>query len=312
MSVPAAAEGPARRFLHLCYCCADAEAVAAFFVEGLGMRLVMSTPVEPSDGSLLGIEGEIVSAAVFVYDARGPRVSPALEIQTWVHPSVTGVPSTDPTEAGMKALGVAVPDLAAAVARLVSLGCRVVHDGELPWAGRGATLLDPWGVTLEVVEDPTLAGGPLPSRLRHLRVTCTDLAVSLPFHERLGFRTVGEGAVERDPVAGLAPCDARFVRLRLPDEAFEVVAVEWTEPATHGRHPDQANHAGLYRAALGVDDTRAAHAELAAEGVPFDPPPRLVELHGTPVPDMWITFLRDPDGMPFEFVQRPRDAFRPG
>jgi hypothetical protein len=26
---------------------------------------------------------------------------------------------------------------------------------------------------------------------------------------------------------------------------------------------------------------------------------------------MWICFLNDPDGVPFEFVQRPRSAFRP-
>ena len=31
---------------------------------------------------------------------------------------------------------------------------------------------------------------------------------------------------------------------------------------------------------------------------------------GTPVPDMWITFISDPDGIPYEFVQRPRHIFR--
>jgi catechol 2,3-dioxygenase-like lactoylglutathione lyase family enzyme len=35
-----------------------------------------------------------------------------------------------------------------------------------------------------------------------------------------------------------------------------------------------------------------------------------IALHGTPVADMWIAFLRDPDGIPVELVERPRSAFR--
>jgi len=49
---------------------------------------------------------------------------------------------------------------------------------------------------------------------------------------------------------------------------------------------------------------------LAAAGWKFDRAPVSVELTGTPVPDMWICFLSDPDGVPFEFVGRPRSAFR--
>ena len=36
-------ERPARRFLHICYCCADDQEVAAFIVEGLDMKPVMRT-----------------------------------------------------------------------------------------------------------------------------------------------------------------------------------------------------------------------------------------------------------------------------
>jgi catechol 2,3-dioxygenase-like lactoylglutathione lyase family enzyme len=72
----------------------------------------------------------------------------------------------------------------------------------------------------------------------------------------------------------------------------------------------EPNHAGIYRTAVGVDDTRAAHAALVEAGVEFDRDPISVELKGTPVPDMWICFLSDPDGVPFELVGRPRSAFR--
>ena len=62
--------------------------------------------------------------------------------------------------------------------------------------------------------------------------------------------------------------------------------------------------------ALGVDDTRASFAYLTENGSVFDRPPMEVELSGTKVPDMWITFISDPNGIPYEFVQRPRSIFR--
>ena len=70
------------------------------------------------------------------------------------------------------------------------------------------------------------------------------------------------------------------------------------------------NHAGLFRTAIGVDDTRAAHRAMSAAGWTFDRAPMRIELKGTLVPDMWICFLSDPDGVPFELVERPRSAFR--
>jgi hypothetical protein len=99
-------------------------------------------------------------------------------------------------------------------------------------------------------------------------------------------------------------------RLRLPDEPMEVVLTEWREPRSFDRHYAEPNHAGLYRIALGVDDTRSLYESMSATGWVFDRAPMLITLDGTPVPDMWITFTTDPDGVPFELVQRPREAFR--
>jgi catechol 2,3-dioxygenase-like lactoylglutathione lyase family enzyme len=105
------------------------------------------------------------------------------------------------------------------------------------------------------------------------------------------------------------PIEARFARLRLPDEPYEVHLVQGLAPVTTGRHYAEPNHLGIYRAALGVDDTRGSYAALTEDGLVFDRVARVVELKGTPVPDMWITFISDPDGIPYEFVQRPRSAF---
>jgi catechol 2,3-dioxygenase-like lactoylglutathione lyase family enzyme len=306
-----AAPKPARRFLHVCYCCTDTDPVVAFFVDGLALRNTMSVPVERSGGAILGLEREVLGGAAFLYDARGPRVSPAIEAQSWIDPKLEGTPVTDPTAVGVQALGFAVPDVEAASARLTSLGCTVVGSGTSPWGSAWATVRDNTGVTLDLVADPSVADGG--SRMRHLRITCTDLETSSAWYTGLGFEVVEKGAIDDAAFLGFAgagPGRAEVLRLRLPDEPFEAVLVQWIEPASHGRHYAEPYHAGLFRTAVGVDDTRAAYNAMSAAGWEFDRAPMSVELKGTPVPDMWICFLSDPDGVPFEFVERPRSAFR--
>ena len=134
---------------------------------------------------------------------------------------------------------------------------------------------------------------------------------ALPFYASLGFEVL-ERATATDAAfvghAGIA--DFEFARLRLPDEPFEVRLLQWNTPAGHGRHYVEPYHAGIFRAALSIDDTRGSYEYMMSNGSVFDRPPMQVELSGTPVPDMWITFLSDPDGIPYEFVQRPRSIFR--
>jgi glyoxylase I family protein len=295
-------ERPARRFLHICYCCADDIEVADFFVQGLDLKQVMRTTDDYGPGTILGLDYEVRSVGNFVYDRRGPRVSPAIEIQGWYDPTPAGEPSTDRYEIGIKALGFAVPSVDAAVARLTDLGCTVVSDGASPFDNRHAELLDPRQVTLELVEDSAL--GDSESQMHHLRVTVRSLDESLPFYEMLGFTVTDREDFKDDEATG------EFACLRLPDEPFEVRLIEWHEPASHGNHYAEPYHAGIYRAALGVDDTRGSYDYLQGTGATFDRPPMQVELSGTPVPDMWITFISDPNGIPYEFVQRPRSAFR--
>ena len=269
----------------------------------------MSTPVEASDGALLGMDRQIVSSAAFVYDARGPRTSPAIEVQGWIEPPPLGTPAQDPVAVGIGALGFSVPELAAANERLVGLGCTVVASGPSPFGTTWATVQDPTGVTLDVVEDGSVPDGE--TRMRHLRITVTDLEVSLPWYHGLGFEVVDKAHLDDAAFLGRSgTVDADVIRLRLPDEPYEAMLIQWNEPRSHGRHVSEPNHAGIYRTAVGVDDTRAAHAALVEEGVEFDRAPLSVELKGTPVPDMWICFLSDPDGVPFELVGRPRSAFR--
>ena len=307
---------PARRVLHVCYCCADLDAATAFFVDNFGMRNFMGTPAGESDGAILGFDCPIISPTQFVYDARGPRTSPAIEVQGWIEPALEGTPVDDPTRAGIQALGLTVPDLATATDRLVGSGCEVRGTGASPFDGAGwVTVRDPTGVLLDVVEDPQVPAGE--SRMRHLRVGCTDLAASREWYEGLGFETLGHATVtdaaflDRSLANATGPrADAEALRLRLPDEPFEALLFEWRSPPAHGRHVTEPNHAGIYRAALGVDDTRASYAAMSAAGWVFEREPTSILLTGTPVPEMWISFLADPDGVALELVERPRSAFR--
>jgi len=304
----AIATKPARRFLHICYCCNDVEPVTQFLVEGLGLKLVMRTPKEWGPGKILGIDRDTHGETTFVYDQRGARVSPAVEVQSWLDPVLEGTPSLDPLEVGVKALGFSVRKIAEAVDRLAGMGCTVEFTGRSPF-GLMARLTDATGVTIEIMENALLAEST--GQFRHLRITSTSLDASLPFYERLGFALIERTTFTEGAWAG-APdsVQGEFARLRLPDEPFEVQLVQWNTPASHGRHYANPQHAGLFRMALGVDDTRAAYEEMLAEGVVFERPPMDVILNGTPVPEMWICFLNDPDGVPYEFVQRPRAAFK--
>lgn len=307
-------EAPSRRFLHICYCCADTDSVVNFYVQALDMKEVMRNPLHPSDGSLLGIDGEIVSGAAFVYDKRGPRTSASLEVQEWVSPKMIGSPISDAARVGMQAVGFGVPDLASTIERMVVLGATVVSRTSSPWVENWATLVDPFGTQVDLMQEETIPIGE--SRLRHLRITVSDIEQSLPWYHGMGFIDVAKHVAHSGEFVGLRAADGssatgRVVRMKLPDEAAEVVLTEWTHPQSHGQHPADANHAGLFRTAVGVDDTVASYARFLADGWKFEREPRQVELEGTAVPDMWICFLNDPDGVPFEFVQRPRSAFRP-
>jgi catechol 2,3-dioxygenase-like lactoylglutathione lyase family enzyme len=247
----------------------------------------MRSAGERVDGSQMGFAGEVETDACFVYDARGPRTSPAIEVQAWIDPPLVGQPYATEHHVGFQALGFAVRELEATARQLVELGATRLGPDRV---------LDPTGVRLDLVEDAGVEGS---SRFAHVRATCSDLERSRAWYETLSFETLTteEGA------------GTSSAHLRLPDEPFELRLVEWHEQRSTGRPYDSGNHAGLYRFAIAVDDTRAAYDALADVWA-LTSPPRPVALPGTNLPDLWVAFLSDPDGMVVELVERPRDAFR--
>jgi catechol 2,3-dioxygenase-like lactoylglutathione lyase family enzyme len=295
----------ARRFLHCCLCCPSADDTARLMTDAFGLQVTMQTSPGKTDGRILGLPGDMEADTRFAYDARGPRVSPAIEIQEWIDPPLVGEAYPEPNHVGLHAIGIAVGSLDGALERATAFGVTVVGRTEQSALLRGGD-----GVAIDVVERDEL--GVQDTRMHHLRATCADLERSIAWYTALGFVVVerDDDAVAPAALWGI-PDDGRLsaVRLRLPDEPFSLLLQQWREPSSFGEPYATANHRGMYRTAICVDDTRAAHQLLLDEGWIFDAAPEQVELQGTPVPDMWIAFLRDPDGLPLEFVERPRSAF---
>ena len=298
-----------RRFLHTCYSCGDCAAAERFLTDGLGLQVTMRTSGGGFDGSVLGMDGTVDANVAFAFDGRGPRTSPALEVQGWVDPPVHGQPYDDATAVGIQAIGIGVPSLGDAVRRAEGRGAHTVgpRDTSVLLGGVATIVRDPTGIRFDLVE------GTAAPQLVHLRVTCSDIDRSVAWYEGLGFEVLERKEHLTVPGALFGrrgDATIHVARLRLPDEATALVLTEWVDPPSAGQPYDRPNHAGLYRVALGVDDARDAARTLEAAGVPIERRPRVVDLAGTNVPSMWIAFLLDPDGIPVELVERPRSAFR--
>ncbi|MCU1344263.1 MAG: hypothetical protein JWL70_529, partial [Acidimicrobiia bacterium] len=106
------------------------------------------------------------------------------------------------------------------------------------------------------------------------------------------------------------PGQGKAARLRLPDEPFEVILIEWTDPVSHGAHYPSPNHAGLFRCALHVYDTIATTEAMKGAGTEFVRGPINITLNVAAQIDMWLSFLADPDGILYEFVGRPPSALK--
>jgi catechol 2,3-dioxygenase-like lactoylglutathione lyase family enzyme len=289
---------PAYRYLHCNLNCPDAEALAGFYVAALGLRVVMRSggPDAPAqDGEALGLPGPVRTKTCFVYDDRGARSAPGVELQQWYDPPLVGRPYTGANRIGLQALGFSVADVDAATARALALGARRVDRA----AGAVTTLVDPTGVAFDLVAgeageageggeagDAGATGG----RLRHLRQTCRDLQRSRDWYRAVGFQPAAAGA------------------LRLPDQPHELLL----EQSAGGGEPyPVAHHAGLFRSALAVDDVHEVAEQLRRRAIgPGAGGVREVSLPGTAVGALSILFLRDPDGVTVELVQRDRAIFR--
>ena len=112
------------------------------------------------------------------------------------------------------------------------------------------------------------------SRIGQIAMTVGDLPRAIAFYrDVLGMRFL----FEAPPAMAFFDCGGVRLMLSLPEET--------------GSHAGHRFGAILYYA---VDDIQQAAAALMARGVVFEQPPHIVAR--LPQADLWMAFLRDPDG----------------
>ena len=281
----------------------DVSAAAGFYADLLTLRPGMKTARTAADGRALGVAGAPVTECWFLYDHRGPRTAPALEVLEWETPATTGVHPAELHHIGISSLGYAVPSIDLVRAEAARHGRPWTDLAAWPVRGNAtvaARTTDLDGVPIELTE---LAGGEAPV-FSHLRINVTDLDASVSWYERLGFtaKATVRSAETGDAVLSYASMIADG------DPSFSLELTQWEDPKGTGCASSPAYHRGLYRIALGVDDVNAAYETLAADG-PLKAP-EFVELPGTRLGGVTVLFMRDPDGVVVELVGRSRSHMR--
>jgi catechol 2,3-dioxygenase-like lactoylglutathione lyase family enzyme len=301
--VPAQVTVQVHSLLHTNLNTVDVSAAAAFYADVLGLLPGMKTARTAADGRALGVAGAPVTECWFLYDHRGPRTAPAVEVLEWETPATTGAHPAEPHHIGISSLGYAVPSID--LVRLKAALHRRPWTELAAWPVRGSATVaarttDLDGVPIELTE---LTGGEAPV-FSHLRINVTDLDASVAWYQRLGFtaKATARSAETGDSVLSSASM------VTDGDPSFSLELTQWEDPKGTGCASSPAYHRGLHRIALGVDDANAAYETLAATE-PLDPP-EFVELPGTRLGGVTVLFMRDPDGVVVELVGRSRSHMR--
>jgi catechol 2,3-dioxygenase-like lactoylglutathione lyase family enzyme len=282
----------------------DVSAAAAFYAELLELRPGMKTARTAADGRALGVAGAPVTECWFLYDHRGPRTAPAVEVLEWETPATIGAHPAEPNHIGLSALGYAVPSLSRAREQAARHGRPWVQLGNWPVRGsRTATArtTDLDDVLIELTERPAEAPA-----FSHLRINVTDLDASVAWYEHIGFKAE---ATKRAAAADAALFSYASM-ITDGDPSFSIELTQWQDPKGAGLAASPAYRRGLYRIALGVDDVNAAHEQLSLTAAEPLPAPQFVELPGTRLGGVTVLFLRDPDGVVVELVGRSRSHMR--
>lgn len=138
----------------------------------------------------------------------------------------------------------------------------------------------------------------------HVNVNCSDLDVSKPFYENLGFQSVldlptggdaklAEGLAMpncsgRASIMMLDPTDARQARLDL---------IEWTDPVDERPPYEHLARLGINRIALWTFDLDDEYERLLADGVEFLSAPMTMGGHSK------FVCFKDPDGTIIELIE---------
>src|ERR1700744_6188068 len=134
--VPAQAEVQVHSLLHTNLNTVDVSAAAQFYADVLGLSPGMKTARTAADGRALGVAGAPVTECWFLYDHRGPRTAPAVEVLEWEQPATIGEHPAEQHHTGITAIGFAVPSLELVRDRATALGRPWSELANWPAGGR--------------------------------------------------------------------------------------------------------------------------------------------------------------------------------
>ena len=309
----------ARRFLHVNLNCESLDATERVYCDVLGLAARMRTdPKVATDGTILGLDGETYCTTAFMYDTRGGRGGCALEAIEYRSPALAYDPSIDATRPGIRSVLLAVADVDGAAAALSDVGLSVGNavDG-LICDAKAVLAIDHNGVVIELTELPSDADAGSRAMFDGIRINAIDATETGTFLTAIGFEEVQ--APQTRPVAGeqLSPGgsaqarDCVVARYGLPEDQHQFTVVVVQHPSTAPTPvPWGGNRQGLYRCALRVENVHDALAQLP-DSVERMGDPVWCPLPGTKIEGLHIAFLRSPDGVVFEFVERPLAHFGP-
>ena len=304
----------ARRFLHVNLNTRSLDASEALYDRVLGLSARMRTDKSvASDGSILGMSGETFCETSFLYDSRGGRGGCALEVIEYHDPALAVDTDHDPLRPGLRSALMTVADLDETVRALAAAGVDAGERVDGLISGAPAVLVtDPDGVVVEISEVTAGTSGAL---FDGIRMATHDVGATADFLAAIGFEEI-EAPAER-AIAGrqLAPGggsdmrSCRVARYALPEDGdrFSLLVVE-NEGTASEPVPWGGNRQGLYRCALRVESVEAALAQVPS-GVQIMGSPVWCPLPGTKIDGLYIAFLRSPEGVVFEFVERPLSYF---
>lgn len=294
------------------------EAIERLYSGVLGLSTRMRTdPNVATNGAILGIDDETYCSTVFLYDARGARDGCALEAIAFESPPLTRDQRTEPTRPGIRAALMLVADLDNAVMALGKAGVPVGEpvDGLISSA-KSVLALDLDGVVIELAQAPSDLDTSAGALFSGIRIAAIDAVATVKFLTAIGFveveapRMVPVSSNQLAPGGSADSVECVVARLALPEDGdrFTVTLVQHPETAADAPVPWGGNRQGLYRCALRVESVEEALAALP-DWVERMGDPVWCPLPGTKIDGLYIAFLRSPDGVVFEFVERPLKFF---
>lgn len=306
----------ARRFLHVNLNCDSLDATERLYGGTLGLKARMRTdPKVSTDGSILGIEGETYCGTSFLYDARGGRGGCALETIEYFTPPLSRDSSADPVRPGIRSVQLGVGDTTGVAAALRKAGLAVGRTPKgLIGDAESVLVRDRDGVVVELTALPSGADPSKGALFNGIAMVAIDISATGEFLTSIGFEEVQ--APEPVSLAGaqLAPggsgrTDGLVARYTLAEDGHQFALVVVQHPDTVPVPvPWGGNRQGLYRCALRVENLRDALAAVP-DSIQRMGEPVWCPLPGTKIDGLHIAFLRSPDGVVFEFVERPLSFF---